>query len=171
MTRLCSSCLLLIITPAVGAIPFARFWKDVHACNSDLMVQSMASCRSAHLLAPRGSVNSFTSAGDRARNSLEISSYSASATSSDADDNSDLRYDFKNVRASLAIARMRKPIRRLRFFACSSRRSTDANCLRDSRSRRVSRLDSSLTCCLCLLRSSRVDAITEWRFELLSRNA
>ena len=104
MTWLCNSCLLRVITPAVGAIPFARFRKDVHACNSDLMVQLMVSCRSAHLLAPMGSVNSFTSARDKAINSLEISSYSESATSSDVDDNSGLRYDFENVRASLAMA-------------------------------------------------------------------
>ena len=154
----------------MGAIPFARFWKDVHACNSDLMVQSMACCRSAHLVSSMSSVKAFTAPGLKARNSFEISSYSESAKSSETVDNSDYRYDFKNVRASLAMARMRKPTRRLRSFASSSRRVSTANCWRDCFSKRVNRLDSSLSCCLILFRLSRVDAMAKRKSELFSRN-
>ena len=85
-------------------------------------------------------------------------------------DNSDFRYDCKNVRASLAMARMRKPTRRLRSFASSSRQVSTANCWRDCLSRRVNRLDSSLSCCLCLFRLSRVDAMTRRKSELSSWN-
>ena len=48
-----------------------------------------------------------------ARYAFEISSHSESATSSETVDNSDFSYDFKNVRASLVMARMCKPTHRL----------------------------------------------------------